>query len=121
MRDFDDAAVSTWPAAARALSPAVVHAMLPRVQRQFTRVVADRNGATFLAQLDVATEAGQANAARVRSMACRPASAWLDALPTSPPLVLGDGDYIVCAHFRLGGRRWLRAASWRRALVVSGA
>jgi hypothetical protein len=43
-------------------------------------VVADRKGAAFLACFDVATEAGHAIPARVRSVACRPASAWLDVL-----------------------------------------
>jgi hypothetical protein len=48
-----------------------VHDMRPAVQRHYTRLVADGlapPGTLF----DVATEAGQANAACVRSVACHP-------------------------------------------------
>jgi Reverse transcriptase (RNA-dependent DNA polymerase) len=95
-------AAPLWPAESRTLSPAFVHNVLPDVQRQYTRAVSDRDGAAFLARFDVATEPGQADAARMRSVACRPASAWIDALPTSPLLTLGDNDYVVSARFRLG-------------------
>jgi hypothetical protein len=72
------------------------------VQRHYTRVVSDCDGATFLACFDVGTEARQANTARVHSVVCCPAAAWLDALPASPLLVLGDGDYVTGVRFRLG-------------------
>jgi hypothetical protein len=49
-RVFDDAA-DTWPAASRALLPAIVHDMLSGEQRKFTRVVADRDGGTLLGML----------------------------------------------------------------------
>jgi hypothetical protein len=82
-----------------------MHDVLPGVQRQVTRAVADHDGAALLARFNVPTEAGQANWARVRSVACRLGSAWLDAPPMSQLLVLGDGDYIASARFRLGLRQ----------------
>jgi hypothetical protein len=54
-------------------------------QNQLTSMVAGHEAA-FLERFDVATAAGRANAARGRSCACRPALAWLDALPTSTTL-----------------------------------
>jgi hypothetical protein len=69
------------PATSRALSPVIVHDVLPGMQRRLlARAVADRDGATFLARFDVPTRPGQANAARVRSVACRSAWVWHDAL-----------------------------------------
>jgi hypothetical protein len=40
--------------------------------------------------------------ARLRSMACRSASAWLEAVPTAFPLRLSDGDFRAALCWRLG-------------------
>jgi hypothetical protein len=40
--------------------------------------------------------------ARLHSCACRPASIWLDTMPTSFPLTLSDSDFASSARLRLG-------------------
>jgi hypothetical protein len=40
--------------------------------------------------------------ARLRSVACRSASAWLEAVPTAFPLRLSDGDFWAALRRRLG-------------------
>jgi len=56
----------------------------------------------LLASFDVDSEAGLRDLARLRSCACRPASLWLDALPTSSALQLSDADFVSAMRHRLG-------------------
>jgi hypothetical protein len=39
--------------------------------------------------------------AKLRSIACRSASTWLEALPTTYPLRLSDGDFRAALRWRL--------------------
>jgi hypothetical protein len=82
--------------------PAIVCDFLSKEQKQLTSVFADREGAGFMVRFDVVTAAVRANAACVRSISCRPAAAWPDALLTATVLELAGGDFVAHARFRLG-------------------
>jgi len=82
-------------AAARDLPADVVRDVLPQMQRAASRVVSDREGAAFLAGFDVNTDAGRRGAARMRSAASGPASAFLTAVPCTPGLTLNDADFVI--------------------------
>jgi hypothetical protein len=82
-------------ATARDLPADVVRDVLPQMQRAVSRVVSDREGAAFLAGFDVDTDAGRRGAARMRSAAGGPASAFLTAVPCTPGLTLNDADFVI--------------------------
>jgi hypothetical protein len=91
-----------WGPDARDLPSAFVEAQLPGAQKQVSRVEGDRLGAAFLDACDTSTVEGQRAAARIRSAACGPASAWLTALPTAPTLRLNDGEFLAAGRHLLG-------------------
>ena len=100
-----------WDAAARDLPEDFVRGQLPFVQAAVTRAVADREGVLFLGACDLGTEAGKKDAARIRSVACGPASAWLDATPCTRQTQLSSSDYLHAARHRLGLHMPLMAAA----------
>jgi hypothetical protein len=98
-RVYDDvAATCEWEPPLRDLPFAFVRDTLPHVQSVVSRIVGDRAGLAFLDACDTSTEAGRHSAARMRSAANGPASAWITALPGSHTTRLQDG------HFLLAGR-----------------
>ena len=90
-----------WPAGSRGMSAATITGVLPTVQRDAARCIADRDGKALLSTFDLRTEVGKKAAARVRSAAGAPASAWLASTP-GPTTRLGDATYVVCGRHRLG-------------------
>jgi len=88
----------------------LVQSFLPQAQRTITRARAQR-GFDQLLEDYVATGAtvnpqqrvqGVKDQARLRSCACRPASAWLTTLPTAPSLRLQPEEYLTSFRLRLG-------------------
>jgi hypothetical protein len=90
-----------WPEAVRGFSVTAVSSVLPVVQRDVARCIADRQGKAFLDSWDCTTEAGKRAAARLRSSASAPGSAWLTATP-GPTTRLGDETFVVCGRHRMG-------------------
>jgi hypothetical protein len=90
-----------WPEAARALSAATVRQVLPVVQRDVARCTAARKAQALLSSCDLDLASGRREAARLRSAANGPASAWLLATP-GPTTRLGDNTFIACGRHRLG-------------------
>ena len=78
-----------------------VREILPLVQRDVARCVADRQGKALLESCDGATPHGKRNAARVRSSAGAAASSWMLATP-GPTTRLGDHAFVVSGRHRLG-------------------
>ena len=72
------------------------------MQREYSRLAADRRYAELLGSHDPSTAGGQHALARLHSCACGPAGLWMDALPTSPALQLSDPDYVCAGRHRLG-------------------
>ena len=102
-RVFDDAAAECeWERSARDLPDEFIDAVLPRVQKAVSRAVGDRVGAAFLAACDTATVEGQRAAARIRSAAAGPATAWITALPVTPGLRLSDAEFVMAGRHLLG-------------------
>ena len=91
-----------WPTEARTITDEVMDTTLPNAHRTLARFVADRRGSDLLASFDSNTEEGMRNIARMRSCACRPASLWLDTLPTCMALQLSNNDYVSAMRLRLG-------------------
>ena len=96
------AAECEWDPSARDLPPEFVRDTLPHVQQIVSRLLGDRAGAAFLAGCDVSTDAGRHAAARMRSAASGPASAWITALPGSPATRLTDGHFLLAGRHLLG-------------------
>lgn len=94
--------VGNWGDAARALPPEFVKTQLSHVQGVVRRAVGDRAGAAFLASCDLATPAGRKDAARVRSAASGPGSAWLAATRSSADTTLSNAEFVSGGHHRLG-------------------
>ena len=61
-----------------------VEETLSQVQHRVSRVVGDREGASYLAAFDTSTDQGQRGAARMLSAASGPSSGWVTALPGAP-------------------------------------
>jgi hypothetical protein len=76
-------------------APLLAPVLLP-AQREYGRHLAD-----LLASAPPSFE-GTRFRARHHSCACRPASIWLDTMPTSFPLTLSDSDFVSSARLRLG-------------------
>lgn len=91
----------SWPPGARAMSPDTIQHVLPAVQRDAARCVADRNAKALLSSFDLGVGEGKCAAARVRSAASATASAWLMATPGATTR-LGDNTFVVCGRHRLG-------------------
>jgi hypothetical protein len=100
---YDDVAAECGlDATARDLPSSFVHAVLPHMQSAVSRIVSDREGAAFRDSFGVDTAHGRRNTARMRSVACGAASAWLSAVPYSAPLQLSDADFVASGRHRLG-------------------
>ena len=91
----------SWPAGSRAMSAGTIQQVLPAVQRDAARCVANRNAKALSASFDLRVADGKRAAARVRSAASAPASAWLMATPGATTR-LGDNTFVVCGRHRLG-------------------
>ena len=91
-----------WPPESLAIGVQCIDEVLPGAQRAFSHFVAQRRFDDLLASFDTNTEAGASALARMHSCACRPASIWLDTLPTSPFLQLSNGDFVAAMRHRLG-------------------
>jgi len=99
---FDECAAECgWPAAVRGFNVQSLHSVLPVVQRDVARCLADRQGKALLASCDCATVLGKRDAARLRSAASAPASAWITATPR-PTTRLRDETFVVCGRHRMG-------------------
>ena len=91
-----------WDAEEREVTTEVVRDVLPTAGHDVARAVGDRRGAAVLAACDLASAAGEATAARLRSVACSSSAAFLNALPVVPATRLGDDDFRTHARLRLG-------------------
>ena len=91
-----------WDQDARSLAPEFVDTQLHLAQKLVSRFEGDRAGAAFLDACDTTTTEGQRAAARIRSAACGPASAWLNALPMTPMLRLNNAEFLAAGRHRLG-------------------
>jgi hypothetical protein len=80
----------------------MVRDVLPGVQRAVSRKVGDLAGEAHLSGCDVATPAGERDAARLRSAASGPAGAWLTALPGASTTRLGDAAFVSAGQHLLG-------------------
>jgi hypothetical protein len=100
--DLRAEAPDSWTDAPAQIGAECIQKLLPGVQREFSRVAADRRHAELLASCDPSSIAGQHDLARLRSCACGPASMWIDALPVAPTLQLSDADFIFAGRHRLG-------------------
>ncbi len=101
-RVFDDCSGDCgWPAERRALSDSTIRQVLPVVQRDVARCTSARKAQALLASCDLGQASGKREAARLRSAANGPASAWLLATP-GPTTKLGDSTFIACGRHRLG-------------------
>ena len=101
-RVFDDVAADCkWEPDARDLPEDFVRDVLPRAQHDVGLAIGNRAGAAFLGSFDLATDAGRHDAARMRSVGCGPASAWVTALP-GPNTSLMDADMVMAGRHRLG-------------------
>ena len=67
-----------------------------------SRVVGDREGASFLAGFDTSTDQGQRGAARMLSAASGPSSGWVTALPGVPSTRLSDADFVLAGRHLFG-------------------
>ena len=61
-----------------------------------------RAGTTSFLRAAITSVAGQLTAARLRGVACRSASVWLDALPTTRAHTMSDEQFRCAARLRLG-------------------
>ena len=103
LRVCDEAAdACEWGQDARTLAAEFVDTELHLAQKRVSRFEGDRAGAAFLDACDVATVEGQRAAARIRSAACGPASAWLTALPMTPTLRLSNAEFRAAGRHLLG-------------------
>ena len=101
-RVFDDCAtVCRWPQSARNMDAEAVRLVLPLAQRDVARCVGDRSGAAFLAACDCNVAPGKRAAARMRSAAGAPASAWLMSTPGTTTTI-GDTTFVVSGRHRMG-------------------
>ena len=75
------------------MSAGTIQQVLPAVQRDAARCVANRNAKALSASFDLRVADGKRAAARVRSAASAPASAWLMATPGATTR-LGDNTFV---------------------------
>ena len=114
-----DSHPDVWDAELRDGSSTVIATVMPQAQRKLTRAQADADAEAMFERLEQRAEqpADAADAtstlqtlARLRSVSCRPASAFLDALPVAPTLRLSDRDFRSALQLRLGLLEVLSAA-----------
>ena len=91
-----------WEAADAVVDERCIRAVLPQAQRKFNQYHAESRYDTLLASCNLSTEAGQRKAARLRGVACTPASSWLGALPVCRAQTLSDVQFRSAARLRLG-------------------
>lgn len=101
-RVYDDMSdTCKWPEGSRAMTNHVIAHVLPQVHRDAARAGADRRADAHLSALDLGCGQGKRDAARLRSVAHAPGSAWLTATPGATTR-LGDDTFVVCGRHRLG-------------------
>ena len=104
---FGDAS-SEWGPGALELPSQFVADDLPIMQTVISRLVGDQAGVAFLAECVMTTAAGERNtagereAARIRSAANGPASAWITAVPVAITTRLPDADFVMAGRHLLG-------------------
>ncbi|NJN00175.1 MAG: hypothetical protein HC793_00355 [Aquincola sp.] len=99
---FDDCAADCrWPQEVQGITEGSLHSVLPVVQRDVSRCLADRKAKALLDSCDCTSAPGKREAARLRSAASAPASAWITATP-GPTTRLGDETFVVCGRHRMG-------------------
>ncbi len=91
-----------WPEGALEVNQECIDDVLPGVQRVIGQLTAARKHEALLASFSLDSEDGVRNLARLRSCASRPASIWLDTLPTAPSLCLSDSAFACGLRHRLG-------------------
>ena len=102
-RVFDDCADDCgWGPDMRNLPDSFVEETLSQVQHRVSRVVGDREGASFLAAFDTSTDQGQRGAARMLSAASGPSAGWVTALPGAPSTRLSDADFVLAGRHLFG-------------------
>ena len=111
VHDFGEAS-SEWGPGARDLPSQFVADDLPFMQTTISRLVGDQAGAAFLAECVVETvnpdgtrtrvPAGEREAARIRSAATGPASAWITVVPAAFTTRLGDAEFVMAGRHLLG-------------------
>ena len=99
-----------WPAEARALPPEFAARIAPSITRKVARVMADEEASRHLT---LSAERGDSDAdkmaaARLRSAAGGPASAWLTALPAAAATRLTDDDFVTAGRHPHGPRPRMR-------------
>ena len=78
-----------------------LQSLLPVVLRDVPQCVADRRGKAILDSCDCGAAPGKGEAARLRSAASAPASAWITATP-GPTTRLGDETFVECGRHCMG-------------------
>ena len=102
-RVFDDCVDdSGWGPDMRNLPATFVEETLSQVQHRVSRVVGDREGASFLAAFDTSIDEGRRGAARMLSAASGPSSGWVTALPGAPSTRLSEADFVLAGRHLLG-------------------
>jgi hypothetical protein len=102
-RVFDAMAADLeWAPPLRDLPEDTLRELLPGVQSVVSRRVGDLAGAAFLAQFELAQADGLRGAARMRSVASGPSTAWLTALPCAATTTLSDPAFISAGRHMLG-------------------
>ena len=79
-----------------------ISAVLSKAQRKIGQHHAQQRYDAMLAACDLSSNLGKRTAARLRGVACRPASIWLDALPVTRAHTLSDVHFRSAARLRLG-------------------
>jgi hypothetical protein len=95
-----DAAPGLWPGPARELEGTRLAPILVDAQRLYGRHLAEQRFASLLASAPN-SYGGSHLKARLHSSACRPASVWLDMMPTSWPFTLPDSEWTSSVRLRL--------------------
>jgi hypothetical protein len=96
-----DAAPGLWPGPAWEFEGTRLAPILVDAQRLYGRHLAEQRFASLLASAPASCK-GSRLKARLHSCACRPASIWLDTMPTSWPLTLSNSEWTSSARLRLG-------------------
>jgi hypothetical protein len=99
--NLHEASDGLWPEGARELRAETLSRVLPTL-RDFVLATADRARTQLLASHDADSHADEVVLARMHSVACRPASALLDALPVAPQARLSDADISSALRWRPG-------------------
>ena len=79
-----------------------IRAVIPRATRFIYRGACAAAYGDALSACDLTTLQGQSAAARMRSSACRAASAWIDTVPTCRELRLSNSAFVLAMRHRAG-------------------